>query len=130
MTLSQARLKLKQLGSELIKLLNVFLARKTLIKGGVYQSKSRCGKPNCRCVREGKLHGVWKLYWTEGGKTKQIAIKKGGVYDYQRLTANYQRFRKARARLVRIYQEMIQLINFIEKGLTKGKVKSYLKGQR
>lgn len=130
MTLSQARLKLKQLGSELIKLLNVFLARKALIKGGVYQSKSRCGKPNCRCVREGKLHGVWKLYWTEGGKTKQIAIKKGVVYDYQRLTANYQRFRKARARLVRIYQEMIQLINFIEKGLTKGRVKSYLKGQR
>lgn len=130
MTLSQARLKLKQLGNELIKLLNVFLARKALIKGGVYQSKSRCGKPNCRCVREGKLHGVWKLYWTEGGKTKQIAIKKGTVYDYQRLTANYQRFRKARARLVKIYQEMIQLINFIEKGLTKGKVKSYLKGQR
>ncbi|MEO0136898.1 MAG: hypothetical protein ABIL86_05130 [candidate division WOR-3 bacterium] len=56
---------------------------------------------------------------------KQIAIKKSAVYDYQQLTANYQRFR--RARLVKIYQEMIQLINFIERGLTKGKVKSYLK---
>ncbi len=127
MNLSQARLKLKLLANELLKLIDIFLARKSLIKGGVYQSKSRCGKPNCRCVREGALHTVWKLYWTEGGKTKQIAIKKGTVYDYQRLTANYQRFRKARARLVKIYQEMIQLINFIEKGLTKGKVKSYLK---
>ncbi len=91
----------------------------------MYQSKSRSGKPNCRCVRERALHVVWKLYWTEGGKTKQIAIKKSAVYDYQQLTANYQRFR--RARLVKIYQEMIQLINFIERGLTKGKVKSYLK---
>lgn len=130
MTLSQARLKLRQLANELLKLVDVFLARKLLIKGGVCLSKSRCGKPNCRCVREGKLHAIWKLYWSEGGKTKLIAIKKGTVYDYQRLTANYQRFRKARARLVKIYQEMIQLINFIEKGLTKGKVKSYLKGRQ
>jgi hypothetical protein len=129
-TLSQARLKLKQLANELLKLLNIFLARKSLIKGGVYQSKSRCGKPNCRCVREDALHVVWKLYWTENGKTKQRAVKKGTVYDYQRLTANYQRFRKARARLVKIYQEMIQLLNLLEKGLTKGKVKSYLKNHR
>ena len=127
MTLGQARLKLRQLANELLKLLDIFLARKPLIKGGVCLSRSQCGKPNCRCVREGKLHSVWKLYWSEGGKTKLIAIKKGTVYDYQRLTANYQRFRKARARLVKIYQEMMQLINLLEKGLTKGKVKSYLR---
>ncbi len=130
MTLSQARLKLRQRGDELIKLLDVFLARKQLIKGGVCLSRSKCSKPNCRCVREGKLHAVWKLYWTEGGKTRLKALKKGVVYGYQRLTANYQRFRKARARLVKIYQEMIQLINFLEKGLTKGKVKSYLRSRQ
>jgi len=127
MTLSQARLKLKQLANELIKLLDVFLARKPLVKGGVYPTKSRCGKPNCKCVKEGALHTVWRLYWSEGGKTKLIAIKKGTVYDYQRLTANYQRVRRARARLVKIHWEMIKLINLLEKGLTKGKVKSYLR---
>lgn len=130
MTLSQARLKLRQLGNELIKLLDIFLARKPLIKGGVCLSQSKCGKPNCRCVREGKLHTVWKLYWTEDGKTRLKALKKGVVYDYQRLTANYQRFRKTRARLVKIHQEMIRLINLLEKGLTKGKVKSYLRGAK
>ncbi len=130
MTLSQARLKLRHLGNELIKLLDVFLARKQLIRGGVCLSRSKCGKPNCRCVREGKLHGVWKLYWTEGGKTKLKALKKGEVYEYQHLTANYQHFRKARARLVKIYQEMIQLINFLEKGLTKANVKSYLRSRQ
>jgi len=127
MTLSQARLKLKQLTNELVKLVDVFLARKPLVKGGVYQTKSRCGKANCKCAKEGALHPVWRLYWSEGGKTKLIAIKKGRVYEYQRLTTNYQRFRKARARLVKIYQEMMQLINSIEKGLTRGKVKNYLK---
>ncbi len=127
MTLSQCRLRLKQLIQEVNNLITVFLRRKMLIKGGICLTKSRCGKANCRCVKEGALHSAWKLYWTEGGKTRQKTIKKGKVYDYQRLTANYQRFRKARVRLVKIYQEMIQLINVIEKGLTKGKVKSYLK---
>ncbi len=130
MTLSQARLKLKQQGKELIELLDIFLARKPLVKGGVYQSKSRCGKPNCRCVKEGALHTVWRLYWTEGGKTKMRALKKGEVYNYQRLTANYQRFRKARARLVKLHQEMIALINFLEKGLIRGDVRNYLKRRR
>lgn len=126
MTLSQCRLRLRQLIGEQVKLLAVLLGRKRLIKGGVYQSKSRCGKPNCRCVREGVLHLVWRLYWTEGGKTRVKALRQSVVYDYQRLTANYQRFRKARARLVKIHREMIGLINLLEQGMTKKSIKSYL----
>jgi len=53
MTLSQMRVKLRLLVNEQAKLLDILLARKPLIKGGVYQTKSRCGKPNCRCVKEG-----------------------------------------------------------------------------
>ena len=126
MTLSQARLKLKQMVNEQINLLVVFLRRKRLIKGGVCLSRSRCGKPNCRCVKEGKLHVAWKLYWTEGGKTHLKALKKHEVYDYQRLTANYQRFRKVRGRLVKIHREMIALVNRLEQGMTKSSVKRYV----
>lgn len=125
MTLSQCRLRLRLLVQELNKLITIFLRRKILIKGGVCLTKSRCGKVNCRCVKDGALHLAWKLYWTEAGKTKQKTISKGVVYDYQRLTGNYMRFRKARARLVKIYKEMIQLINLLEKGMTKSSIKSY-----
>ena len=127
MTLSQARLKLRKLINEQVTLLAVLMARKHFIKGGVCLSQSRCGKPNCRCVREGKLHAAWKLYWTEGGKTKLRALKKSELAYYQKLTGNYMRFRKARARMVKVHQQMMGLINFLEKGLTKGGVKSYLK---
>lgn len=126
MTLSQMRVKLRLLVNEQAKLLDILLARRPLIKGGVYQTKSRCGKPNCRCVKEGSLHLMWRLYWTEDGSARLKALKKHEVYDYQRLTANYQRFRKARAQLVKIHQEMIQLVNLLEKGMTKGKIKHYL----
>lgn len=125
MTLSQCRVRLRQLIQEQTRLLAVFLARKTLVKGGIYESKSRCGKPNCRCAREGIMHVIWKLYWTEGGKTRQQAIKKGMVYDYRRLTANYQRFRHARAQLVKIHRAMMVLVNQLEKGMTKSSVKAY-----
>jgi hypothetical protein len=130
MTLSQCRLKLRKLINEQIKLLAVLLARKQLIKGGVYQSKSRCGKLNCKCVKEGILHLVWRLYWTEEGKTKMRALKKSEVVYYQKLTKNYMRFRKARARLVKIHQEMIILVNLLERGMTKDSVKGYVKRVR
>ncbi|MGQ9701600.1 MAG: DUF6788 family protein [bacterium] len=125
MTLSQCRLRLRQLTQELNKLIMIFLRRKILIKGGVCLTRSRCGKVNCRCVKDDALHLAWKLYWTEDGKTRQKTIGKGVVYDYQRLMGNYLRFRKARARFVKIYQEMIQLINLLEKGMTKSSIKSY-----
>ena len=124
--LFRSRVKLRLLVNEQAKLLDILLARKSLIKGGVYQTKSRCGRSNCRCVKEGSLHLIWRLYWTEDGKARLKALKKHEVYDYQRLTINYQRFRKARARLVKIHQEMIRLINLLEKGMTKGKIKYYL----
>jgi len=88
----------------------------------VYQTLSRCGKPNCKCVREGALHAAWRLYWTEGGKTRLKILHPSEVADYQRLTGNYIRFRKARARLVKIHQKMIALVNQLEKGMTKSSV--------
>ncbi len=126
MILSQCRLKLRQLVNEQGKLLPILLTHKTLIKGGVYQTLSRCGKPNCRCVRQGILHPVWRLYWTAGGKACLRALRPKELYDYQKLTRNYMRFRKARARLVKIHREMIILVNQLERGMTKTSVKTYL----
>jgi hypothetical protein len=129
MTLSQVRLRLRKLINEQSRLSKIFMARKRLIKGGVYQSKSRCGKSNCKCVREGILHLVWRLYWTENGKTKLRALKYSELVYYQKLTRNYMRFRKARARSVKIHREMIELINVLEKGMTKGSVRGMSKGR-
>lgn len=128
MTLSQARLRLRRLLKEQGELLKVFLARRRLIKGGVYQARALCGKPNCRCLREGALHTHWRLYWTEQGKSRLRPLKGAEVKYYQKLTRNYQKFRKARARLVKIHQAMIELINCLEQGLTVGVVTDYFKG--
>jgi len=127
MDLSQARSRLNQLKDELVNLIPLFLKRRKLIKGGVYENKTKCGKGNCKCKMEGKLHLTWRIYWSEGGKTKVKAIKKGKYYEYKELTANYKRFREARAKLVKIQKEMIKIIDYIEKGLTKRNIKDFIK---
>ncbi len=126
MTLSQIRLKLRKLIDEQRDLLTILIARKQLIRGGVYLNKTRCGKEHCKCVREGILHTNWKLYWTEQGKTRQRALKYSEVAYYQKMTRNYMCFRKARARLVKIHREMIDLVNRLEQGMTKSSVRRYV----
>jgi len=127
MTLSKARLRLRNFINEQVRLMTIFMARKPLLRGGIYQARSKCGKPNCVCVREGKLHVAWRFYWTEDGKTKNRVLSKAELAYYQKLTRNYIRFRKARARLVKVHKEMIKLVNILEKGMTKSRVKEYSK---
>lgn len=130
MKLSKTRLRLRNLIDEGAKLITIFMKRKPLLRGGVYQAVSKCGKPNCVCVREGKLHIAWRFYWTEHDKTLNRVISKSEVDYYQKLTRNYRRFRRARARLVKIHKAMIELIDILERGLTKESVKGHVKRGR
>lgn len=121
MDLSWYRLKLRRLCSEEMKFVPIFLRRKPLLRGGIYKTKTKCGKKGCRCQREGKLHIVWRFYSSDKGKTKIKTLKRGDILTYQKFTQNYRRFRQARARLVKIHREKIRLINLIENGLSKRK---------
>ncbi|MBW2045886.1 MAG: hypothetical protein JRI96_13560 [Deltaproteobacteria bacterium] len=119
MDLSQCRLRFRKSIDEPIKLLPIFLGKRLLIKGGVYQTKTKCGNKGCKCEREGKLHVVWRFYRSNKGKTEIRTLKKGDVTEYKRFTQNYRRFRWARARLVKIHREQIKLLNFLEQGLRR-----------
>jgi len=119
MDLSKYRLRFRRLVGEQMKLMSVFLGQRILVKGGVYQTKTKCGNKRCKCERESKLHLVWRLYSSHKGKTQIRTLKKRDVLKYKKLTQNYQRFRRARAHLVKIHKEQIRLLNLLEKGLRK-----------
>jgi hypothetical protein len=51
---------------------------------------------------------------SEGGRTRLISIPPGRLGELERLTGRYQRFRRARARLGRLYQQMIELLDQLE----------------
>lgn len=111
--LSQLRQSLLRLKEEVSRLLPIFLARDPLVPGTVYELRRKCGKPGCGCVKD-ELHSSWALSWSEDGRTRLRSIPPGRCVELRLLTRRYQQFRTARARLVKINQEMIGIINQME----------------
>lgn len=111
--LSRCRQSLVRLKEEVSRLLPVFLARDPLVPGTVYELRRKCGKPGCGCVKD-ELHSSWVLSWSEEGRTRLRSIPQGRRVELRLLTRHYQQFRTARARLVNIHREMIQMINQME----------------
>lgn len=112
--LSRLRQSLARLRDEATQLLEVFLGRTPLARGTVYELRRKCGKPSCCCATEGRLHAVTVLSCSEEGRTRLRAIPQGQIADLRALTARYQRFRRARARLVKVYRKMFAVIDQLE----------------
>ena len=122
MDISRLRQKLNGLFDEMSDLRQSFMERNPMLNGGVYKNKTKCGNPNCKCMREGKLHIAWRYYYTENGKTKIKTLKKKDILKYQKLTERYIKFREARARFVKYHKEVLEILNSIEADLIeKGK---------
>ena len=113
--LSRLRQKLVALREELGRLLEVFLARDSLVKGSVYTLRRKCGKPSCACAR-GALHGTLVVSWSEAGRTRLQPLPPGRRGDLRAAVRRYQRFRRARARLVKLHAEMLARIDALDRG--------------
>ena len=111
--LSRIRQSLHELAKEIEQLVPIFAERHALIKGTVYEQRRKCGKPTCHCAN-GEPHRSMILSRSDEGRTKLMAIPSGHLKDLQLLTERYQRFRRARARLGKIYKAMIRLIDQLE----------------
>ena len=111
--LSRTRQTLTRLAQEIVALVPVFMQREPMVKGTVYEQRRKCGKPNCACAT-GKPHRTMILSRSQEGRTRLVSIPEGRLAELQVLTERYQRFRRARARLGLIYQNMISLIDELE----------------
>ena len=78
---------------------------------------AKCGKEGCKCEKEGKLHEVWKFYWSEGGRTWIRSISEADIMSYGKYVKEYQKYRQARAELVKLQREQIKIVYMIENGL-------------
>jgi len=112
--LSRLRQSLARLRDEANQFLAVFLGRDPLVRGTVYELRRTCGKPACRCVTEGQRHAVTVLSVSEAGRTRLRAIPQDEIAELRVLTARYQRFRRARARLVKVHRTMVAVIDQLE----------------
>jgi hypothetical protein len=111
--LSRLRKSLAERVTELRGLVRILADRQPMVKGSVYRMQRKCGKPNCSCAT-GDGHESMMLSWSEGGRTRLRPIPEQKLDELKRLTETYQRFRKARARLVQLHKSMLDVVNRIE----------------
>ncbi len=117
MNASQLRKRLQESQSEAGNLLRVLKQRRPFVRGNVYKLRRKCGKTGCRCL-DGHLHESWVLSVPENGRKRMRAVPKGKRAEWQTMTERYRRFRRARARLVKLFDEIIRLIDELERERT------------
>ena len=117
MDASQLRKQIQQRQREVSEELRLLKQRRPVIRGSVYNLRRECGKAVCRC-REGHLHESWVLSVPENGRKRLRAVPKGNRLKWQQMTDRYRRFRRARARLVKLFAEIIKLVDELERERT------------
>ena len=114
---SQLRKQLQDSQREVADLLRLLKQRPALIRGSVYPLRRKCGKATCRC-QEGHLHESWVLSVPEEGRKRMRAVPKGKRLKWQQMTDRYRRFRRARARLVKLFAEILKQVDELERERT------------
>jgi len=115
---SRQRQLLRELLDEQQRLVEDLLPVRELLKGSVYELKTRCGKPSCHCAApDGVRHTTPVLSWSEQGKTQLRSLAAKDLDRLRRLTDNYRQFRQTRAALVRLHERLLVTVDRLEKTL-------------
>ena len=119
---SKARLQLLEVSGTLTNLLHCLIKIKSMTKGTVYIQKKKCGNKNCKCAR-GELHSTKVLSFSHKGKTRLISLTKYSIHELsiiKRQVRDYQKFRRARAKIVSSFKALLSEINSFEQELLIG----------
>ena len=83
-----------------------------MVRGSFYLLRRKCGKPNCRCAR-GQLHPVYVLTRSEAGKDRLYPVPKEQRAEVRARAAEYRRYQRARAVLVKRQLGLLALVDQI-----------------
>ena len=83
-----------------------------MVQGSFYLLRRKCGKPNCRCAR-GELHPAYVLTRSEAGKDRLYPVPKEQRAEVRKRAAEYRRYQRARAVLVKRYLHLLALVDQI-----------------
>jgi hypothetical protein len=116
---SQIRQQLRALALRLSSRLESLTSVKgPLVQGAFQINGTTCGNPNCKCAR-GELHPTAILVISEKGKRKNLYVPATDRPEIQRRNQRYQRWRKARADLVKLNSEFLVLADALMEALAE-----------
>ena len=105
---SRIRQRLSQIPAELAPEVRRMVQVREMVRGYVYHSRRRCGKPSCRCAR-GEPHEAWVLATKVEGKRTTRSLGGGRRKRVQRLAEDYRRYRQAQSAVRKLCGELTQL---------------------
>lgn len=105
---SRIRQRLSQIPTELAGEVRRMVGVREMLRGYVYHSRRRCGKPSCRCAR-GEPHEAWVLATKVDGKQTTRSLSGERRQRVQRLAEDYRRFRQAQRAVRKLCREVTQL---------------------
>jgi hypothetical protein len=108
---SRTRQAVRELYQEAGELLQTVLARSPLFPASLYEQKSRCGKPLCKCAQGAYRHRLWCVSFVEAGRSRTRVVPKVLRSTVEGLTGDYRRFRQARRRLARLAEELLAKVD-------------------
>lgn len=107
---AKLRQELWQVHTALARTLRRLQRWQPMVQGSFYLLRRKCGNPRCRCAR-GELHASWVITRSEAGKHRIYPVPKETRAWLRQLTAEYRRYQRARAVLVKRHQKMLALVD-------------------
>jgi hypothetical protein len=83
-----------------------------MVQGSFYLLHRKCGKPNCRCVT-GQWHTTYVLTRSEQGRDRLYTVPKDQRAQVRQGAAEYRRYQRARAVLVKRHLHLLSLVDQI-----------------
>jgi hypothetical protein len=95
----------------------LFATRQRMVRGSFVVLGKKCGKAGCACTR-GELHPTRYVSASEAGRTRMVYVAAPQAATVKAGTERYQRFRRARAALVKLSTRTITLADRLQQALT------------
>jgi hypothetical protein len=113
---SRTRLEVRRLVEEVAALAEAFLGRSPLFPGSLYEHKSQCGKPACKCARGPYRHRQWCLSFLEEGRSRTRVVPAALRPAVAELAARYREVRRARRRLAGLLADLLRKADALAAG--------------
>lgn len=95
----------------------LFSTRQRMMRGSFVVLRKKCGKAGCTCTR-GMLHPTRYLSASEQGRTRMVYVSAEQAATVKAGAERYQRFRRARAELVKLSRRTVALADRLQQALT------------
>lgn len=114
---SASRQRAGRIVKDLHRVLQPLLRAQIILRGTVYELRTRCGKAACACAdNDERRHGRWVLSYTVEGEKRMRVVPLARLAEWRRWAANAREFRARRVKVAEMTRQLLEDLDVIERG--------------